>query len=115
MTVISAALAQQIVERTMKIIPFNVNVMDAHGVIIASGNPARIGTVHAGAQLALSRPGAIEVDVATLPHLPGAQAGINLPLSVRGECQATVPFTWNALTRRCRGTRKQLATAGGDP
>jgi carbohydrate diacid regulator len=93
MAVISAVLAQQIVERTMKIIPFNVNVMDAHGVIIASGDPVRLGTLHAGAQLALSRHGAIEVDTATLPHMPGAQAGINLPLSVRGEICGVVGIT----------------------
>jgi len=93
MAVISAALAQQIVERTMKIIPFNVNVMDAHGVILASGNASRIGTLHAGAQLALSRHGAIEVDEVTLPHMPGAQAGINLPLSVRGEICGVVGIT----------------------
>jgi carbohydrate diacid regulator len=93
MAVISAVLAQQIVERTMKIIPFNVNVMDAHGVIIASGDPVRLGTLHAGAQLALSRHGAIEVDTAALPHMPGAQAGINLPLSVRGEICGVVGIT----------------------
>jgi carbohydrate diacid regulator len=35
MSILNSGLAQEIVSRTMRIIPFNVNVMDAHGVILA--------------------------------------------------------------------------------
>ena len=56
------ALAQEIVERTMKIVPFNVNVMDVHGFILGSGNPQRIGELHAGARLALAQSRTVEVD-----------------------------------------------------
>jgi carbohydrate diacid regulator len=83
--VIGSGLAQEIVERTMKIIPFSVNVMDARGIIIASGKPERIGDLHAGAQLALAQKGTFEVDADAMPNLPGAKRGINLPLIVRGE------------------------------
>ena len=48
-------LAQQIVERTMKIIDCNINVMDANGCIIGSGDLERIGEVHEGAMLAISQ------------------------------------------------------------
>ncbi|MBV7534874.1 helix-turn-helix domain-containing protein [Duganella sp. sic0402] len=85
MNILSTALAQDIVTRTMRIIPYNVNVMDAHGSIIASGNPARIGELHAGALLALAKKLTMEIDAASARNLHGAQPGINLPLTVHGQ------------------------------
>jgi carbohydrate diacid regulator len=85
MDILSTALAQDIVTRTMRIIPYNVNVMDAHGSIIASGNPARIGELHAGALLALAKQLTVEIDEASARNLHGAQPGINLPLTVHGQ------------------------------
>lgn len=87
---INAELAQEIVERTMNIIPFSVNVMDTRGIIVASGTPERIGDLHAGAQLALAQGRAIEVGEAAMPNLHGAKPGINLPLIVRGEIAGVV-------------------------
>ena len=79
------ALAQEIVERTMKIVPFNVNVMDVHGFILGSGNPQRIGELHAGARLALAQSRTVEVDAAVTRSLEGAKPGVNIPLVVRGQ------------------------------
>ena len=85
MTILNSALAQDIVTRTMKIIPYNVNVMDAHGSIVASGNAARIGELHTGAMLALAKQLPVEIDAASARNMHGAQPGINLPLSVNGQ------------------------------
>ncbi|WP_343732804.1 sugar diacid recognition domain-containing protein [Duganella sp.] len=85
MNILSTELAQDIVTRTMRIIPYNVNVMDANGSIIASGNPARIGELHAGALLALAKKLTIEIDQAGARNMHGAQPGINLPLTVHGQ------------------------------
>ncbi|ELX08951.1 carbohydrate diacid regulator [Janthinobacterium sp. HH01] len=85
MYILSTELAQDIVSRTMKIIPYNVNVMDANGTILASGNPARIGELHAGAMLALAKRLTVEVDAAGARNMHGAQPGINLPLTVNGQ------------------------------
>ena len=85
MTILNAPLAQQIVERTMKIIAFNVNVMDARGTILASGDASRIGALHAGALLALAKKMTVEIDDAASQKMHGAQAGINLPLMVDGQ------------------------------
>jgi carbohydrate diacid regulator len=93
MAMIDAALARDIVERTMKIIPFNVNVMDGRGVIIASGSAARIGELHPGAQLALARHATVEMDARTAPHPHGAKPGINLLLTVRGDICGVVGLT----------------------
>lgn len=90
---IAPELAQEIVERAMQVLPLNVNVMDARGIIIASGTPERIGDLHAGAQMVLARGAAVEIDPAATNSLPGAKAGINLPLYGRGEICGVVGIT----------------------
>lgn len=85
MHILDTRLAQEIVSRTMRIIPFNVNVMDANGVILASGNADRVGELHAGALLALAKKLTVEIDAAAARKLHGAQPGTNLPLCVGGQ------------------------------
>ena len=46
---LTANLAQAIVNAAMERIPYNVNIMNEHGYIIASGNHDRINTLHVGA------------------------------------------------------------------
>lgn len=85
MEILTTGLARDIVERTMRIIPFNVNVMDAHGTILASGSASRIGELHAGALLALAKRAPVEIDALTAKNMHGAKPGINLPLVVNGQ------------------------------
>lgn len=73
-------LAQDIVDRAMAILPYNVNVMDSQGLILGSGEPDRINTRHEGAQLVLANGRVVEIDAQTAIHLKGVQPGINLPL-----------------------------------
>lgn len=90
---IDARLATEIVVRTVEVMPFDVNVMDAHGVILASSDAARVGEIHAGAQLVLARARAVEIDAAMAANLSGARPGINLPLSVRGKVCGVIGVT----------------------
>lgn len=53
-------LAQDIVDRAMAILPYNVNVMDSQGLILGSGEPERINTRHEGAQLVLANGRVVE-------------------------------------------------------
>ena len=53
---LDSTLAQHIVDRAMAILPHNINVMDAQGMIIGSGDPSRLHTRHEGAQLVLANP-----------------------------------------------------------
>lgn len=89
MTVVPARLdpplAQSIVDRTMQIIGSNVNVMDHRGIIIASGDPARIGSLHEGAALVLAQGRTVEIDQVLAGRLHDARPGINLPLRAEGE------------------------------
>ena len=93
MVTIELSLAQDIVRRTMQIIGFSVNVIDARGVILASGDPQRVGDLHPGAQQALARGASVEIDAAAAGQLPGARPGINLPLTVRNEICGVVGLT----------------------
>lgn len=82
---LSQTLAQEIVERAMRILPGNVNVMDASGLIIGSGDPARLFSHHAGARQVIAEGRAVALDASAALELAGAQAGINLPLYHQGE------------------------------
>jgi len=48
-------LAQDIVNKMMTQIPYNVNMMDDQGYIIASGDPQRLNTLHVGAVAAIKQ------------------------------------------------------------
>jgi carbohydrate diacid regulator len=74
------ALAQDIVDRAMAILPCNVNVMDYLGIIIGSGEKERLYTRHEGAQLVLANSRVVEIDSQTAKHLNGVRPGVNLPL-----------------------------------
>lgn len=82
---LSQTLAQEIVERAMRILPGNVNVMDASGLIIGSGDPTRLFSHHAGARQVIAEGRAVALDASAAAGLAGAQAGINLPLYHQGE------------------------------
>lgn len=73
-------LAQQIVDRTMSIIGYNINVMNHAGIIIGSGQPHRLGEVHDGAILALKHGNSIELTKESCLSLKGVKPGINVLL-----------------------------------
>lgn len=90
MFLLDASLAQSIVDRAMQILRTNVNVMDERGLIIASGERARIGSRHEGALLVLAQGRAVEVDEALAQHLQDTRPGINLPLRADGRVVGVV-------------------------
>ncbi|MBK0123213.1 carbohydrate diacid regulon transcriptional regulator CdaR [Pantoea rodasii] len=90
---LDARLAQDIVARTMQIIDSNVNVMDARGRIIGSGDRERIGELHEGALLVLSQGRVVDIDEAVAKHLHGVRPGINLPLRIDGEIVGVIGLT----------------------
>lgn len=75
--------ARQIVQRTMAIINYSVNVMDSEGVIIASGDASRINQRHEGAIIALAENRTVAIDNATAQTLKGVKPGINMPILFR--------------------------------
>lgn len=86
-------IAQQIVDRTMKIINCNINVMDANGCIIGSGDLERIGEVHEGAMLAISQKRIVSIDSNMEKRLQGVKPGINLPLKLNDRIVGVIGLT----------------------
>ncbi|QXH53945.1 helix-turn-helix domain-containing protein [Pseudomonas fakonensis] len=87
------ALAQDIVDRAMAILPCNVNVMDSQGLILGSGEAERINTRHEGAQLVLANGRIVELDGEAAKCLKGVQPGVNLPLMLDGRLIGVLGLT----------------------
>ncbi|GLX66679.1 CdaR family transcriptional regulator [Paenibacillus glycanilyticus] len=75
---ISGKKAQYIVEEMTKIIDRPINFMNDQGVIIASTDKFRIGSVHEGASVVLRT--RKELIIGTNDRLEGTKEGINLPV-----------------------------------
>ncbi|WP_059050331.1 CdaR family transcriptional regulator [Paenibacillus senegalimassiliensis] len=90
--------AQNIVNKMMKDIPYNINIMDRNGIIIGSGNKARVGTLHYGAAEAIKQQKIVEIH----SDEEFVKKGINLPIElggiivgvvgISGEIEETRPF-----------------------
>ncbi|MCG9548258.1 helix-turn-helix domain-containing protein [Vibrio harveyi] len=93
MVILDHTLAQQIVDRTMSIIGHNINVMNAAGTIIGSGEAERIGQKHDGAVLALNHGDSLELDEQSCQSLQGVKPGINMLLHFNGEVVGVVGVT----------------------
>ncbi|MBW3695154.1 CdaR family transcriptional regulator [Vibrio sp. T187] len=88
-------LAQQIVDRTMAIIGYNINVMNHAGIIIGSGEPSRLGQIHDGAILALKHGDSIELNEQSCASLKGVKPGINMILRSNLQVVGIVGITGN--------------------
>ena len=100
---LDAKLAQTIVGRTMQIIDSNINVMDARGRIIGSGDDQRLGELHEGALLSISQERIVDIDEGVARHLHGVRPGINLPLRIDGQIVGVIGLTGNPTQLRQYG------------
>mgnify|MGYP005853764469 CR=1 FL=1 len=90
---LDAAAAGAFLRKLGERLDYNINIMDREGVIIASRDPARVGTYHAAARHLLES-GSREERISPGDHLPeGTTPGVNLPLEVRGEVLGVVGVT----------------------
>lgn len=89
METLTSAQAHQIVKQLMECIPYNINIMDAQGKIIASGNQKRIGTVHQGALKAIQTQSIIIVEQDNLSE----KKGTNEPIFFDGKIVGVVGIT----------------------
>jgi len=81
MYILSQTGAQAIVDRVMKDIPYNINIMNHLGVIIGSGNPKRVGTLHHGAVQAIQLGRTVEI----YEDEELVKKGINVPVELEGQ------------------------------
>lgn len=78
--ILTKEMANEIVKRTMAVIGVNINVMNADGVIVGSGDKSRIGQVHEGAKKAIKYRRRIDITEVEMKEYQSARAGINLPI-----------------------------------
>lgn len=88
---LSEELAQSIVDRTMGVVPYNINVMNNEGVIIASGDKTRIGLLHQGALKAIHKNGVYKVTLETFTD----KLGVNMPICYAGEIIGVIGISGN--------------------
>lgn len=90
---IAAVVAQLVVDKVVARLGRNVNIMDVHGTIVASGDLARVGTVHEGARRVLREGGPVAVTAREAAELAGTQAGVNALIRIDGEVVGVVGVT----------------------
>lgn len=89
---ISSENAHSIVTEISSILGQNVNLMDSTGRIIASTDPARVRTHHAGAARLVAE-ALPELVVDSEAEYPGTRRGLNLPVYLDGEIQGVIGVT----------------------
>lgn len=77
----------------MAIIQRNVNIMDAGGYIVGSGDPTRVGSFHKGALAVLQTGRRVEIHPEDVPQWEGVRPGVNLPLRFGGQVVGVVGIT----------------------
>lgn len=93
MRFLDQSLAQEIVNRTMKIINRNINVMNDKGIIIGSGDKKRINSIHEGALKVIETKCGFEIGEVEAEKLQGVKAGINLPINFHDEIVGVIGIT----------------------
>ncbi|AZB41456.1 hypothetical protein CEF21_03595 [Bacillus sp. FJAT-42376] len=93
MGMLTRKIAEEIITRTMKIIPYNINIMDEAGTIIATGEKARLHKMHEGALFALEKNGRIDISDENVSLYKGAKPGVNLPIFYRKEIIGVIGIT----------------------
>jgi len=83
-------LAQSIVDKMMESIPYNINMMNESGYIIASGDKDRINTLHIGA-LDTIQSGKTKPMVESFGKF--GQPGVNIPVEFQGKTIGVIGIT----------------------
>lgn len=90
---LSGTLAQQIAGETTEAIGYNVIITDDAGIVIGSGDTARVGTLHEASVAVMETQQAAWHNPEEARALRGVRPGITLPLVVDGEAVGTVGIT----------------------
>lgn len=90
---IPSELAQSIVDRAIRILGKNVNIMDDTAQVIGSGDPSRIGEYHYAAAVAIAENRTVEVDKENMEELRCKRTGINVPVVLGDDIVGVVGMT----------------------
>ena len=95
MEILSSKLANNIVERTMSAVNYNIIITNTLGIIIASGDKNRIGDIHEGAIIALKRNSEYSVSEHGSEQLNGVHSGTNLVIEFQNRVVGVIGITGN--------------------
>lgn len=95
MDILTEEMATLIVKETAKRTKTNINIMNFNGVIIASFDKSRIGTLHEGAIEVLKQEKTVVINQKDSLHFKGTQAGINLPIIFQDNIVGVIGITGN--------------------
>ena len=84
-------IAETIVNNLKDVINHEINLFDITGTIIASTDPARIGTTHECARLAIETQQPVPID--SEHQFKGAKHGINMPVMFQDTAVAVIGIT----------------------
>lgn len=90
---LDAQVAQSIVDRTMSVLHINVNIMDAHGIVIAAGSRERVGSFHSTAQQVIQSGRKRVVTEEEAGRLEGVKPGITLPIQYKNQIVGALGMT----------------------
>lgn len=90
---IEDTIAEKIIARTKGLIPYDINVMNKQGIVVASTDASRVGREHQGARWVIEHQESVTVDLADTRFLAGAKPGVNLPIEYQGQCIGVVGIT----------------------
>lgn len=93
---LTPSLAQDIANKMMEVVPYNINIMDQNGVIIASGDESRIGFYHSAAHEAVKKSQTMEV----AENYNRMSRGLNMPLVFEKKVIGIVGITGNPVEVR---------------
>lgn len=100
-------IAQSIVDKTMNLIKYNVNIMNEKSIIVGSGDASRLDTYHQGAEWVLKKNRALEIKKGNPELLTGSQEGVNLPIRFNNKAVGVVGVTGDPKEVRIYGTMVQ--------
>lgn len=89
---LSSSTAQDIINEMRSIIPRNLNIIDAQGIIIASTDDQRVGQLHTGAKKLIEQK-LDEIAIDNDDAYQGARQGINLPILFKNQVIGVIGIT----------------------
>ncbi len=90
---LSLELAEKIIIEVQKVLKENVIVVGEDGIIMASTDPARIGTFHEGASIVVKTGKKLEIHKDDVKRLKGVKQGVNLPIRFNNEVIGVIGIT----------------------
>lgn len=94
--ILQQELLQEMADRIIDDIGYNINIIDKNGIIVASGSRERIGDFHAIGHEAATKEERIDINSETVHLYQGVKEGINQPFYYRNQLAGVIGITGNS-------------------